>query len=292
MGFGMKFLDSLVKTTVGTIGGTPSTPAASRGTTAYTPPSQMASGQPSLEEKQRAMLAQYKKDHPSAQTTAAAAPAVKKEDPYSPHQIGERFLAQCPEYKLTDKEVRSDKEMDQYINYVFGYVALCNYLIHVDGEVTQEEATEVARIIGCLRRTKEIPTKYRSSLSNSMISSVMTFDDVRKYLDKTDSASLIYLATRAQDIAAIGGMTDKEQMAVDSFLYYVEQKTGHRFDHVYTEKAPVDLTCPTCASVLKLDKTMAFAKCPYCGFTKIFDANRIEATQKELLREEKLQEKE
>ena len=82
------------------------------------------------------------------------------------------------------------------------------------------------------------------------------------------------------------------QMAVDSFLYYVEQKTGHRFDHVYKEKAPVNLTCPTCASVLKLDKTLSMAKCPYCGFTRILDANRIEETQKEIAREEILEAKE
>ncbi|MBR5975573.1 MAG: hypothetical protein IK020_10390 [Clostridiales bacterium] len=296
MGFGMRFLDSLVKSTVNTIGGasrpvaTPTAAPATQPTTGYTAPSQMASNQPSLEEKQRAMLAKYKKDHPTAPAPAATAPAAPKEDPYSPRQIGERFLAQCPEYKLTDKDVHSEEEMDQYINYVFGYVALCNYLIHIDGEVTQEEADEVARIIGCLRRTKEIPTKYRQSFSNAMISSVMTFDDVRKYLDKTDRSSLIYLGTRAQDIAAISGITDKEQMAVDSFLYYIEQKTGHRFDHVYKEKAPVNLTCPTCASVLKLDKTLSMAKCPYCGFTRILDANRIEETQKEIAREEALSE--
>lgn len=201
MGFGMKLFDCLVDTTLTAAErrvGSCNVPISN---TNYSAPNQMASAQPSLEEKQKAMLAKYRKDHPAAQPASVTVPA--KPDPYSPHQIGERFLSQCPEYKLTDKEVRSDKEMDQYINYVFGYVALCNYLIHIDGEVTQAEADEVARIIGCLRRTKEIPTKYRNSLSNSMISSVMTFDDVRKYLDKTDSASLIYLATRAQDIADI-----------------------------------------------------------------------------------------
>lgn len=292
MGFGMRLLDSLVKSTVSTIEGKPATPAASPVSTTYTPPSQMASAQPSLEEKQKAMLAKYKKENPGAQSvvaTPSATQAAAKEDYYSPHNIGERFLAQCPEYKLTDNDVRSEEEMDEYLNYVFGYVALCNYLIHIDGEVTQEEADEVARIIGCLRRTKEIPTKYRNSFSNAMISSVMTFDDVRKYLDKTDSSHLIYLATRAQDIADISGTSEKEQMAVDSFKYYVEQKTGHRFDHIYNEKAPVDLRCPSCAGTMKLDKTMSYAVCKFCGYTKVFDVNRLPEAEKERLRAEKLQ---
>ena len=137
-------------------------------------------------------------------------------------------------------------------------------------------------------KQKEMLAKYRNSFSNAMISSVMTFDDVRKYLDKTDSSHLIYLATRAQDIADISGTSEKEQMAVDSFKYYVEQKTGHRFDHIYNEKAPVDLRCPSCAGTMKLDKTMSYAVCKFCGYTKVFDVNRLPEAEKERLRAEKL----
>ena len=282
MGFGMKLLGSLVEATVSSAERRVGTVDVPISNTHYSAPAQTASAQPSLEDKQKALLAKYKKENPAVQPVAATPSSTKtssNDDYYSPHNIGERFLAQCPEYKLTDNDVRTDKEMDEYVNYVFGYVALCNYLIHI----------EVARIIGCLRRTKEIPTKYRNSFSNAMISSVMTFDDVRKYLDKADSSHLIYLATRAQDIAEISGLTDKEQMAVDSFKYYVEQKTGHRFDHIYNEKAPVDLRCPSCAGTMKLDKTMAYAVCKFCGYTKVFDANRLPAAEKERIRSEKLQ---
>lgn len=227
----------------------------------------------------REAMERIKANKPATPEPAPAPEKPKEEDKTKSFTVniggGTSASNVCTTAYTPSNPERDPKEEEQYINGVLGTIALCWYIAQADGTISSKESDYMRYVLSFARTNSRIPLKYRSSLTGELNGGNVSFNTVKQYLDKTDDATLISLVLRAQEVAEEDGITEREQTAYDAFRFYVEQKTGHRFDSLYSKSAPVDLTCPTCGAAMKMDVTLAFASCPFCGVTKVFDERRL-----------------
>ena len=150
-------------------------------------------------------------------------------------------------------------------------IVLCWYIAGIDGNLSKDEAHAITERIRNIKATGDIPEKYRDAIAELETYRPMTFDEVKVYLDRADSKSLVGLALRAEYIAKMDGMTAAEKSAVDGVKLYVEQKVGYHFKDLHTMPLTVSMICPTCGGKLIPDESLRKATCDYCGFTKLVE---------------------
>ena len=160
---------------------------------------------------------------------------------------------------------------DKSFNTMKAGIVLCWYIAGIDGNLSKDEAHAITERIRNIKATGDIPEKYRDAIAELETYRPMTFDEVKVYLDRADSKSLVGLALRAEYIAKMDGMTAAEKSAVDGVKLYVEQKVGYHFKDLHTMPLTVSLICPTCGGKLIPDESLRKATCDYCGFTKLVE---------------------
>lgn len=160
---------------------------------------------------------------------------------------------------------------DKSFNTMKAGIVLCWYIAGIDGNLSKDEAHAITERIRNIKATGDIPEKYRDPIAELETYRPMTFDEVKVYLDRADSKSLVGLALRAEYIAKMDGMTAAEKSAVDGVKLYVEQKVGYHFKDLHTMPLTVSMICPTCGGKLIPDESLRKATCDYCGFTKLVE---------------------
>lgn len=160
---------------------------------------------------------------------------------------------------------------DKSFNTMKAGIVLCWYIAGIDGNLSKDEAHAITERIRNIKATGDIPEKYRDAIAELETYRPMTFDEVKVYLDRADSKSLVGLALRAEYIAKMDGMTAAEKSAVDGVKLYVEQKVGYHFKDLHTMPLTVSMICPTCGGKLIPDESLRKATCDYCGFTKLVE---------------------
>ena len=160
---------------------------------------------------------------------------------------------------------------DKSFNTMKAGIVLCWYIAGIDGNISKDEAHAITERIRNIKATGDIPEKYRDAIAELETYRPMTFDEVKVYLDRADSKSLVGLALRAEYIAKMDGMTAAEKSAVDGVKLYVEQKVGYHFKDLHTMPLTVSMICPTCGGKLIPDESLRKATCDYCGFTKLVE---------------------
>ncbi len=160
---------------------------------------------------------------------------------------------------------------DKSFNTMKAGIVLCWYIAGIDGNISKDEAHAITERIRNIKATGDIPEKYRDAIADLETYRPMTFDEVKVYLDRADSKSLVGLALRAEYIAKMEGMTAAEKSAVDGVKLYVEQKVGYHFKDLHTMPLTVSMICPTCGGKLIPDESLRKATCDYCGFTKLVE---------------------
>ena len=160
---------------------------------------------------------------------------------------------------------------DKSFNTMKAGIVLCWYIAGIDGNISKDEAHAITERIRNIKATGDIPEKYRDAIAELETYRPMTFDEVKVYLDRADSKSLVGLALRAEYIAKMDGMTAAEKSAVDGVKLYVEQKVGYHFKDLHTMPLTVSMICPTCSGKLIPDESLRKATCDYCGFTKLVE---------------------
>ena len=160
---------------------------------------------------------------------------------------------------------------DKSFNTMKAGIVLCWYIAGIDGNISKDEAHAITERIRNIKATGDIPEKYRDAIAELETYRPMTFDEVKVYLDRADSKSLVGLALRAEYIAKMDGMTAAEMSAVDGVKLYVEQKVGYHFKDLHTMPLTVSMICPTCGGKLIPDESLRKATCDYCGFTKLVE---------------------
>ena len=160
---------------------------------------------------------------------------------------------------------------DKSFNTMKAGIVLCWYIAGIDGNISKDEAHAITERIRNIKATGDIPEKYRDAIAELETYRPLTFDEVKVYLDRADSKSLVGLALRAEYIAKMDGITAAEKSAVDGIKLYVEEKTGYHFKDLHMMPLTVSLICPTCGGKLIPDETLHKATCDYCGFTKLVE---------------------
>ena len=197
-------------------------------------------------QKQEALLAAYKKPEP----------VVEKPVTYDPEE--------------TKKKVTYTEEQ-AYGNSVLASFILFLYIAKADGVISPLEARELNDFVSMARTNPNIPPKFRGSFTYDMWNTSMTFEEVKRYLDKVHADTLKSILSRVQFFAELDGVSENEKTAVDALKLYVDQ----RIDKMTGKARAMDLVCPTCGGKLKLDSTRNSVTCQYCGFQKILDIAKL-----------------
>jgi len=211
----------------------------------------------------------------------AGALAAKKEEkaktaaPASPEPVV--IIVERPLKKETPEwvEPKESKVYDmKYTNTALAKFAMCKYLAGLDDSIGELERIELGYIIDNINRNPRIPSKYKGYFTNGTFDEHMSFADAKLYLDKADASDLLEFVGVADWFARRDGITEAEKAGIDAFKLYVEQRTGHKFTNLYMDPESLDLTCPSCGAVMKLDENKEKACCSFCGMTRLLDANR------------------
>ncbi|MCR5528752.1 MAG: hypothetical protein K6F49_06005 [Saccharofermentans sp.] len=180
---------------------------------------------------------------------------------------------------------------EKRFNTLMAKLAVCYYIAGIDGDVTEDEKRELAEAYNMIMNDTTIPSTLKEKVKE-VTDPGIAFVKVQQYLDKAESAALISFAYEIEELAKKGGLSPKEEDAVEMYKYYVTEKTGHKFIKLKEdlEQMPVqvDLTCPSCGGQMELDRTMLKATCIYCGTNKIIDANQIQEVVAQIERSKRL----
>lgn len=172
-----------------------------------------------------------------------------------------------------------------HVNTLLGKLALCYYMARIDGIISVDERLELDKIVSEIMTDASIPSSEKGKVDAIVNDQNISFATATAYLDKAEPSALISFVNDIDMVAkATGGITVSEQKVIDMFKDYVERKTGHSFkqDELNQDVVSVNLTCPNCAGQMELDSTMLKACCPFCGSSKIIDANQISKVMAEI----------
>ena len=180
---------------------------------------------------------------------------------------------------------------EKRFNTLMAKLAVCYYIAGIDGEVSADEKRELDGAYAMIMNDPAIPSNLKERVKEVTDSNI-PFVKVQQYLDKAESAALISFAYEIEELAKSGGLSPKEEDAVEMYKYYVTEKTGHKFiklkEDIAEAPVQVDLTCPACGGQMELDRTMLKATCIYCGASKIVDANQIQEVVAQIERSKRL----
>ena len=180
---------------------------------------------------------------------------------------------------------------EKRFNTLMAKLAVCYYIAGIDGEVFADEKRELDGAYAMIMNDPAIPSNLKERVKEVTDPNI-PFVKVQQYLDKAESAALISFAYEIEELAKSGGLSPKEEDAVEMYKYYVTEKTGHKFiklkEDVAEAPVQVDLTCPSCGGQMELDRTMLKATCIYCGASKIVDANQIQEVVAQIERSKRL----
>ena len=180
---------------------------------------------------------------------------------------------------------------EKRFNTLMAKLAVCYYIAGIDGEVSADEKKELDGAYAMIMNDASIPSNLKERV-REVTDPNIAFVKVQQYLDKAESAALISFAYEIEELAKAGGLSPKEEDAVEMYKYYVTEKTGHKFiklkEDIAEAPVQVDLTCPSCGGQMELDRTMLKATCIYCGATKIVDANQIQEVVAQIERSKRL----
>ncbi|MBO4635672.1 MAG: hypothetical protein J5685_00860 [Clostridiales bacterium] len=192
---------------------------------------------------------------------------VKIEPPVSrdPEDIRREEAAKFA--RETEEQIRKQREED-YTYTQLGKLSLCWYIASCDNDVTAEERKDLYELMKHIDADPQIPSKFKSGIYTSICNPEQAFSTAKKYLEHADPADLIEMVEQAYQIAAIDGVSEREQYALDAFKFFVEQQTGHHFDDLKLRK--IDPTCPSCGAMMKIAPNNSKGICAHCGYTRIF----------------------
>lgn len=180
---------------------------------------------------------------------------------------------------------------EKRFNTLMAKLAVCYYIAGIDGEVSADEKRELDGAYAMIMNDPAIPSNLKERVKEVTDPNI-PFVKVQQYLDKAESAALISFAYEIEELAKSGGLSPKEEDAVEMYKYYVTEKTGHKFiklkEDIAEAPVQVDLTCPSCGGQMELDRTMLKATCIYCGTVKIVDANQIQEVVAQVERSKRL----
>lgn len=180
---------------------------------------------------------------------------------------------------------------EKRFNTLMAKLAVCYYIAGIDGDVSEDEKRDLSEAYNMIMNDASIPSTLKEKV-REVTDPNIPFVKVQQYLDKAESAALISFAYEIEELAKKGGLSPKEEDAVEMYKYYVTEKTGHKFiklkEDIEQMPVEVDLTCPACGGQMELDRTMLKATCIYCGATKIVDANQIQEVVAQIERSKRL----
>lgn len=163
-----------------------------------------------------------------------------------------------------------------YTNTMLGKLALCCYIARVDGSISPAEQIEIDSVASKIMSDPRIDDTNKNKVRDIANCTNINFMMVQRFLDKAEAAPLVSFVNDIDTIAnATGGVTPQEEKAVELFKEYVTRRTGCTFEKKEKKVTQVDLTCSHCGGTMELDSTYLKANCPYCGSSKIIDANQI-----------------
>ena len=164
-------------------------------------------------------------------------------------------------------------------NYL-GKLACCYYIARADGMISREEQLELDRITTDFIADPMIADSYKADVQRISTTN-MSFNDIRPYLEKTDTSVLVYFMQDIDSVArANGNISDQEDKAIENIRRYIEVRTGQKLErNIRTGPNTVDLVCDHCGGAMDIDETFLHATCPFCGSQKIIDTTQINKLQ-------------
>lgn len=191
----------------------------------------------------------------------------------------------------------SKADLSYSIDVFYAKLAVCTYIANADGMISGEEDDELATL--CMMAEETYGDRVLSKAYDIIGFAGNNFMTVEQYLSKVRTEDLDTIMMLAQEMAeADDEVCKEEKRALNKILTYINGRKGIRTEFSFEREsnpAPqpvpqyipqpqqpnsvhvlvgkIDLTCPCCAAMMRMDRYGYLAECEYCGLETVINAN-------------------
>lgn len=126
---------------------------------------------------------------------------------------------------LNEGKALTVEQIKKYADFCMATTALSYYIARCDGTIDDEEMLELEFDLNAIKKNKDLPDAIKNELSNISRDTTITFDDVKKYLDKIGLETLKELEKDINEIIEANGViSPEEEIAKNDFVLYLRQR--------------------------------------------------------------------
>lgn len=119
-------------------------------------------------------------------------------------------------------------ELKKHVDFYLATTALSFWIARSDNNISKEEQLEIDFDLDSIKKNAEIPEPIKNEMMGIATNENISFEDVRKRLDKVSVDTLKNLACDVDEIIqASDGILPEEQAAKDKFISYLEGRIAN-----------------------------------------------------------------
>ena len=117
------------------------------------------------------------------------------------------------------------EQIQKFADFCLATTALSFWIARCDGEVDEKEMLELQFDLDSIKKNMDLPDAIKNELAKISINEKISFDDVKKYLDKVSVETLKELAADIEEIIlANGEISKEEQKARNKYEKYLRER--------------------------------------------------------------------
>ena len=118
---------------------------------------------------------------------------------------------------------KTSDEVKKYVDFFLATTALSYYAARCDGEISEEEQWEIQQDMDAIKKNCEMPDQIKTKLEEIENDEILTWYEVKEYLDKVGLDTLRRLQKDVEEIVEADGIIrDEEKEVMQEFADYLE----------------------------------------------------------------------
>lgn len=117
------------------------------------------------------------------------------------------------------------EQIQKFADFCLATTALSFWIARCDGEVDEKEMLELQFDLDSIKKNMDLPDAIKNELAKISVNEKISFDDVKKYLDKVSVETLKELEADIEEIVlANGEISKEEQKARNKYEKYLRER--------------------------------------------------------------------